>query len=169
MRGWNFSAGPAAIPEEVIQEVKNELLEFKDSGTSIIEVSHRTNLYSELAFEAKQDLIDILDIPKSHEVLFLQGGATHQFSMIPLNFKNIESNADYVVSGTWSKKAAVEAEKLINVNVIASSEGSNFSNFPQYEEWKFSNDSAYVHFCPNETMPSWIGCGNYLKRLHESG
>mgnify|MGYP005673874177 FL=1 len=152
MRGWNFSAGPAAIPEEVIQEVKNELLEFKDSGTSIIEVSHRTDLYSELAFESKQDLIEILDIPESHEVLFLQGGATHQFSMIPLNFKNLEGNADYVVSGTWSKKAAVEAEKLINVNVIASSEGSNFSNFPQCEEWKFSNDSAYVHFCPNETM-----------------
>ena len=81
MRGWNFSAGPAAIPEEVIQEVKNELLEFKDSGTSIIEVSHRTDLYSELAFEAKQDLIDILDIPKSHEVLFLQGGASMQFLM----------------------------------------------------------------------------------------
>ena len=120
MRGWNFSAGPAAIPEEVIQEVKNELLEFKDSGTSIIEVSHRTDLYSELAFESKQDLIEILDIPESHEVLFLQGGATHQFSMIPLNFKNIKGNADYVVSGTWSKKAAVEAEKLINVNVIAS-------------------------------------------------
>jgi len=152
MRGWNFSAGPAAIPEEVILEVKNELLEFQDSGSSIIEVSHRTDLYTKLAHETKQDFIEILNIPETHEVLFLQGGATHQFSMIPLNFKNISDSADYVVSGTWSKKAAVEAEKLIKVNIIASSENSNYSKFPKYDEWNVSSDSAYIHFCPNETM-----------------
>ena len=152
MRGWNFSAGPAAIPEEVISEVRNELLEYDESGASIIEISHRTRLYTSLVSEIKKDLIEILDIPDTHEVLFLQGGATYQFSMIPMNFRNMSENADYVVSGAWSKKAASEAEKLIKVNIIASSEDSKFSHFPTFEEWKITNNSAYIHYCPNETM-----------------
>ncbi|NCU88732.1 MAG: phosphoserine transaminase, partial [Proteobacteria bacterium] len=99
----------------------------------------------------KQDFIDILNVPSSHEVLFLQGGATHQFSMIPLNFAH-NINADYVLSGSWSKKAIAEASKLTKVNTIASSENNGFSYAPAEEDWKYSEDSAYVHYCPNETI-----------------
>jgi len=152
MRGWNFSAGPAAIPQEVIKEVQEELLEYNSSGASIIEIGHRTDIYSQVAEESKNDLIEILKIPNSHEVLFLQGGATHQFSMIPLNFRNMGNNADYVVSGTWSKKAADEASKLIDVNISASSENMSFSVFPKCSDWDISKHSSYVHYCPNETI-----------------
>ena len=96
MRGWNFSAGPAAIPQEVIKEVQEELLEYNSSGASIIEIGHRTDIYSQVAEESKNDLIEILKIPNSHEVLFLQGGATHQFSMVPYNFGHNNKEADYV-------------------------------------------------------------------------
>jgi len=152
MRKWNFSAGPAAIPEEIISELKDELLEYSQTGASIIETGHRTEVFSEIAYQAKKDLIDILKVPQSHEVLFLHGGATHQFSMIPLNFRNISKKADYVVSGTWSQKAALEGGKLINANIIASSLDNNFSSFPEYKDWNISNDSCYIHYCPNETI-----------------
>ena len=127
MRKWNFCAGPAVISEEVLEEVKSELLEYNNSGTSIMEVSHRSRLYSSVATEAKQDLIDILNIPKNYDVLFLQGGATHQFSMVPYNFGNSSGEADYILSGSWSKKAISEASKIIKVNTIASSEAKNYS------------------------------------------
>ena len=104
MRKWNFCAGPAVISEEVLTEVKEELLEWGDSGMSIMEMSHRSKIYDTVATEAKQDFIDILKVPDSHDVLFLQGGATHQFSMIPMNFGRKDLAADYVLSGSWSKK-----------------------------------------------------------------
>ena len=152
MRKWNFCAGPAVISEEVLEEVKSELLEYNNSGTSIMEVSHRSRLYSSVAAEAKQDLIDILNIPKNYDVLFLQGGATHQFSMVPYNFGDSSGEADYILSGSWSKKAISEASKIIKVNTIASSEAKNYSYAPDPKTWKISEKSAYVHYCPNETI-----------------
>ena len=151
MRKWNFCAGPAVISEQVLSEVKDELLEWGDSGMSIMEMSHRSKIYDGVAVDAKQDFIDILNVPSSHEVLFLQGGATHQFSMVPLNFAH-NNNADYVLSGSWSKKAIAEASKLTKVNTIASSENNGFSYAPAEKDWKYSENSAYVHYCPNETI-----------------
>ena len=152
MRKWNFCAGPAAISEDVLQEVKSELLEFNNSGASIMEISHRSEVYSSVAREAKSDLIEILNIPDNYEVLFLQGGATHQFSMVPYNFGHNTKEADYILSGTWSKKAIAEASKIIKVNTIATSEGKSFSYAPDYKDWPISDNAAYVHYCPNETI-----------------
>ena len=152
MRKWNFCAGPAVISEEVLKEVKDELLEWGDSGMSIMEMSHRSAIYDKVATDAKNDFIDLLKIPETHDVLFLQGGATYQFAMIPMNFGSINKKADYVLSGTWSKKAISEALKLINVNTIASSEDSNFSYAPNPLDWNVSDDASYVHYCPNETI-----------------
>ncbi len=118
MRKWNFCAGPAVISEEVLSEVRDELLEWGDSGMSIMEMSHRSKIYDGVATEAKQDFIDILKVPDSHDVLFLQGGATHQFSMVPLNFSEPDSQADYVLSGSWSKKAISEASMLTQVQTM---------------------------------------------------
>ena len=152
MRKWNFCAGPAVISEEVLKEVKDELLEWGDSGMSIMEMSHRSAIYDKVATDAKNDFIDLLKIPETHDVLFLQGGATYQFAMIPMNFGSINKKADYVLSGTWSKKAISEASKLINVNTIASSEDSNFSYAPNPRHWNVSDDASYVHYCPTETI-----------------
>ena len=152
MRKWNFCAGPAVLPEDVLKEAKSELLEFNNSGTSIMEMSHRSEIYTSVALEAKKDLIEILNIPKNYDVLFLQGGATHQFSMVPYNFGHNTKEADYVLSGSWSKKAISEASKIIKVNTIASSEGKNFTYAPDPNDWKVSEKSAYLHFCPNETI-----------------
>ena len=150
MRKWNFCAGPAAISEDVLLDVKSELLEWKDSGTSIMEMSHRSPEYLSVAREAKTDLIDILNIPENYDVLFLQGGATQQFAQIPINFG--KKSADYVLTGTWSKKAISEASNYLEVKTIASSEQENFSYVPDPNSWRFSRDADYVHYCPNETI-----------------
>lgn len=153
MRKWNFCAGPAVISEEVLKEVQNELVEWGDSGMSIMEMSHRSSIYDQVAIEAKSDLVDILSIPDTHDVLFLQGGATQQFATIPMNFASDSKKADYVLSGTWSKKSIAEASKLINVNTIASSEDNgSYIKAPHPDSWNISPDSSYVHYCPNETI-----------------
>jgi len=153
MRKWNFCAGPAVISEEVLKEVQNELVEWGDSGMSIMEMSHRSSIYDQVAIEAKSDLVDILSIPDTHDVLFLQGGATQQFATIPMNFASDSKKADYVLSGTWSKKAIAEASKLIDVNIIASSEDNgSYTKAPHPDSWNISPDSSYVHYCPNETI-----------------
>ena len=152
MRKWNFSPGPAAIPNEVLLEVQSELLEFKDSGMSIMEMSHRTDLYSSIAFETKQDLIDILNIPDDYDVLFLQGGATHQFSMIPMNFSKLNDTAVYITTGTWTKRAYEEGSKISKLDQIFTSEDKNFTYAPNFEDLKIPEDASYVHYCPNETI-----------------
>ena len=153
MRKWNFCAGPAVISEEVLKEVQNELVEWGDSGMSIMEMSHRSSIYDQVAIEAKSDLVDILSIPDTHDVLFLQGGATQQFATIPMNFASDSKKADYVLSGTWSKKSIAEASKLINVKTIASSENNgSYTKAPHPDSWNISPDSSYVHYCPNETI-----------------
>jgi len=151
MRQWNFSAGPAAISEEVLAEVQSELLEWSDSGMSVMEMSHRSPAYEKIAFEARQDLIDLLKIPKDYQVLFLQGGATLQFSMIPINFSQGKIS-DHLLTGTWSKKAISEGSKTSEINVIASSEESNFNHVPEIESWNTTNQAAYVHYVANETI-----------------
>ncbi len=119
MRKWNFSAGPAAIPEPVLQEAQSEMLEWQDSGMSVMEMSHRSSDYINIANQARQDLIDLLDIPNDYQVLFLQGGATLQFSMIPMNFAS-EKVADYALTGSWSQKAIKEASKIIDFDCTSS-------------------------------------------------
>ena len=151
MRKWNFSAGPAAIPEPVLQEAQSEMLEWQDSGMSVMEMSHRSSDYINIANTARQDLIDLLEIPSDYQVLFLQGGATLQFSMIPMNFGS-EKVADYALTGSWSKKAINEASKIIDVNVVTSSESSNFDHVPNEESWTCSEDAAYLHYVANETI-----------------
>ena len=105
MREWNFSAGPSVISAEVLKEVQSELLEFKESGMSVMEMSHRSDIFSDISNNAKKDLINLLKVPDDYDVLFLQGGATHQFSMIAFNYKHLSSTADYVTTGSWTKKA----------------------------------------------------------------
>ena len=151
MRKWNFSAGPAAIPEVVLKEAQAEMLDWKGSGMSVMEMSHRSSDYTDVASRARQDLIDLLNIPSDYQVLFLQGGATLQFSMLPMNF-GFKGIADYVLSGSWSKKAINEASKITNINIVASSESSNFDHVPNEETWKCSKNSAYLHYVANETI-----------------
>jgi phosphoserine aminotransferase len=151
MRKWNFSAGPAAIPEVVLKEAQAEMLEWKGSGMSVMEMSHRSSDYIDVANRARQDLIDLLNIPSDYQVLFLQGGATLQFSMLPMNF-GFKGIADYVLSGSWSKKAINEASKITNINIVASSESSNFDHVPNEETWECSENSAYLHYVANETI-----------------
>ena len=151
MRKWNFSAGPAAIPEVVLKEAQAEMLEWEGSGMSVMEMSHRSSDYIDVANTARQDLIDLLNIPSDYQVLFLQGGATLQFSMLPMNF-GFKGIADYVLSGSWSKKAINEASKITNINIVASSESSNFDHVPNEETWKCSENSAYLHYVANETI-----------------
>ena len=152
MRKWNFCAGPAVISEEVLSEVQSELLEYPDSGSSIMEMSHRSSTYMKVALDAKQDLKDILKIPENYEILFLQGGATHQFSMIPMNFKNLTGSADYITTGSWTKKAFIEGSKIMDIKEIYSSEKGGFTCAPDLENLELSENAAYVHYCPNETI-----------------
>ena len=133
MRVRNFCAGPAVIPEAVLEEVKSELLAWGDSGMSIMEMSHRSSIFDEVAMTAKKDFIDLMSVPDDYDVLFLQGGATQQFSMIPMNFSSKTESADYLLSGTWSKKAISEGLKFSNINVVASSEEGNFTSAPEIE------------------------------------
>ena len=151
MRKWNFSAGPAAIPEAVLQETQSEILEWQGSGMSVMEMSHRSSDYIDLANKAREDFIDLLKIPSDYQVLFLQGGATLQFSMVPMNFGS-HRVADYVLSGSWSKKAINEASKIIDINIVASSESSNFNNVPDEENWSCSDNASYLHYVANETI-----------------
>ena len=152
MRVRNFCAGPATIPDPVLEEVKSELLDWGSSGMSIMEMSHRSSIFNEVAFNAKNDFIELLKVPQDYDVLFLQGGATHQFSMVPMNFSSINKSADYLLSGTWSKLAISEASKLSNINIVASSEENNFNHVPDVKLWNLDSKAKYFHYAPNETI-----------------
>ena len=152
MRKWNFCAGPAAISEEVLKEVQSEILEFNKSGMSVMEMSHRSDVYTKVALDAKKDLINLLKVPNDYDVLFLQGGATHQFSMIPLNYKHISDSADYVTTGSWSSKAFYEASKIFNPIEIFRSEQNVCTKAPNIDELEISKNATYLHYCPNETI-----------------
>ncbi|MEZ5602896.1 MAG: 3-phosphoserine/phosphohydroxythreonine transaminase [Burkholderiaceae bacterium] len=156
---FNFSAGPAILPEEVLAQAAAEMLDWHGSGQSVMEMSHRGKEYMSIHEQAERDLRELMGIPSNYKVLFLQGGATMQFAMIPINLMRGKS-ADYVHTGEWSKKAIKEAKLFGAVNVAASAEDRNFTYVPAQSGWKRSPDAAYLHYCANETIGgvefSWI-------------
>ncbi|MCH2189985.1 MAG: 3-phosphoserine/phosphohydroxythreonine transaminase [Gammaproteobacteria bacterium] len=151
-RIYNFSAGPAALPEAVLQEVQTELLEWNGVGASVMEVSHRGKPFMAAAAKAEQDLRDLMGIPDNYKVLFLQGGATSQFSAIPLNLKHLGDKADYAHTGHWGKKAIADAKRFLDVNVVCDTSEEGYKHVPEAEQWSLSDDAAYVHITPNETI-----------------
>ena len=150
-RVYNFSAGPAVLPEEVLKEAASEMLDYKGTGMSVMEMSHRSKAFEEIIQTAEQDLRDLMGIPDNYKVLFLQGGASQQFAMIPMNLMK-NRVADYIVTGQWAKKAAKEAEKYGKVNRIASSEDKTFSYIPDCSALPVSEDADYVYICENNTI-----------------
>jgi phosphoserine aminotransferase len=151
-RVFNFSAGPAVLPEGVLRQAAEEMLDWRGSGMSVMEMSHRGKEFISIAEEAEADLRALMAIPADYKVLFLQGGATLQFAMIPLNLLGGKKSADYVNTGEWSKKAIKEAKFFCKPNVIASSEDKGFTYAPSQSEWKLDRDAAYLHFTSNETI-----------------
>ena len=150
-RVFNFSAGPAALPVEVLEQLRDEMIEWRSSGMSVMEMSHRGKDFVGIAERAEADLREILGVPANYKALFLQGGATGQFAAIPLNLTQADSVADYVNTGAWSKKAIGEAKRYCKVNVAADA-GGNYSTVPAFSGWKLTPGAAYVHYTPNETI-----------------
>ena len=151
-RIFNFSAGPAALPQEVLEQAREELVNWRGCGMSVMEMSHRGKEYMGIQAEAEADLRELMGIPANYKVLFLQGGASSQFAMVPMNLYRGKASADYLNTGEWSKKAIKEAKKYGAVNVVASSEDKNFSYAPTQDAWKLDPNAAYVHYTPNETI-----------------
>ncbi len=150
-RVYNFSAGPAVLPEEVLKEAASEMLDYKGTGMSVMEMSHRSAAFNEIIQTAEADIRDLMQIPENYHVLFLQGGATQQFAAIPMNLM-VNGKADYIVSGSWSKKAYKEACLYGDANCVASSEDKNFSYVPDVDALEFREDADYVYICQNETI-----------------
>ena len=150
-RGYNFSAGPAVLPEEVLKEAANEMLDYNGTGMSVMEMSHRSKAFEQIITEAEQDIRDLMNIPDNYKVLFLQGGASQQFAMIPMNLMK-NKVADYIVTGQWAKKAAAEASKYGKVNIVASSADETFSYIPDCSDLDISEDADYVYICENNTI-----------------
>ena len=146
----NFSAGPAMLPAEVLSRAGDEMLDWRGSGMSVMEMSHRGSEFMSIAAEAEKDLRELLAVPANYKVLFLQGGATLQFAQIPMNLLAGKGKADYVVTGEWSKKAVKEAKRYCDVGIAASSEDRKFTYAPK--QWNVRPDAAYVHYCSNETI-----------------
>jgi len=151
-RKFNFCAGPASLPEPVLETAKLELADWHARGLSVMEMSHRSKEFVGVAVQAEKDFRDLLGISDDYAVLFLQGGASQQFAAIPLNLLGKDEVADYVNTGQWSTKAIKEAKKFGKVNVAASSEDTNFSSIPAFDSWKLSDNAAYLHYTPNETI-----------------
>ena len=151
-RVYNFSAGPAVLPEEVLKEAAAEMLDYKGTGMSVMEMSHRSKAFEEIITEAEQDLRDLMNIPDNYKVLFLQGGASSQFAMIPLNLMNGSGKADFVLTGQWATKAYKEAARYGEANVVASSKDKTFSYIPELDPATFTPDADYFHICMNNTI-----------------
>jgi phosphoserine aminotransferase len=151
-RVFNFSAGPAVLPEEVLRQAAEEMLDWHGSGMSVMEMSHRGPEFISIAEEAEKDLRELLAVPSNYKVLFLQGGATLQFAMVPINLLAGKKSADYIATGEWSKKAIKEGKNFCEVNIAASAEDANFTYVPEREKWKLNPEAAYVHICSNETI-----------------
>jgi phosphoserine aminotransferase len=151
-RVYNFSAGPAALPDSVLERIRNDIPDWQGSGMSVMEISHRGKAFTAVAEKAEADLRALLDISDDYSVLFLQGGATLQFAMTALNLSRPEDTADYVQTGSWSKKAIQEAARFCKVNIAASSEDSGHCHIPPESGWRKTPDAAYLHYTPNETI-----------------
>lgn len=151
-RAYNFCAGPAALPEEVLTQASAEMLDYQGRGLSVMEMSHRSDEFVAIAEQAEKDLRELLAVPANYKVLFLQGGAHIQFSMVPLNLLAGKSDADYVNTGQWSIKAIAEAKRYCNVNVVASDEANRFTRVPAFNTWHTNASAAYLHYVDNETI-----------------
>ena len=150
-RSYNFSAGPATMPVEVLEEIRDEMLNYRGSGMSVMEMSHRSKVFQEIYDNAEADLRKLMNIPDNYKVLFIQGGATLQFSMIPLNLMK-NGVADYIVTGAWSKKAFSEAKKFGDVKCVATSEDRNYAYIPDCSDLPIRENADYVYICENETI-----------------
>jgi phosphoserine aminotransferase len=151
-RVWNFSAGPAALPQAVLERAQREMLDWNGSGASVMELSHRGKLFMGLAAQAEADVRELAAIPDDYAVLFLQGGATQHFAQIPMNLAAEGASADYIVTGHWGEKAASEAAPYVKVDIAASSHSDNYVKLPVRSGWKLNPAAAYVHYTPNETI-----------------
>ncbi|VAX29780.1 Phosphoserine aminotransferase [hydrothermal vent metagenome] len=151
-RVFNFSAGPAMLPAEVLEQASAEMADWHGTGMSVMEMSHRGKEFTSIAEKAETDLKEILTIPDNYKSLFLQGGASSQFAMVPMNLLRGRDTADYINTGSWSKKAIAEAGRFCNVNIAATAEASNFTTIPPRQQWSLNPDAAYVHYTPNETI-----------------
>jgi len=151
-RVFNFSAGPAVLPEPVLRQAAAEMLDWHGSGMSVMEMSHRGKEFIEIHAQAEADLRELMDIPKNYKVLFLQGGASAQFAVVPMNLLRGKTQADYISTGQWSKKAITDAKKFCKVNIAASAEAASFSHVPKQADWKLDPGAAYVHVTTNETI-----------------
>ncbi|MBK9085149.1 MAG: 3-phosphoserine/phosphohydroxythreonine transaminase [Sterolibacteriaceae bacterium] len=151
-RVFNFSAGPAALPEPVLRQAAEEMLDWHGSGMSVMEMSHRGKEFIAIHAEAESLLRELMGVPSNYKVLFLQGGAIGENAIVPMNLLRGRSSADYVNTGEWSKKSIKEAKKYCTVNVAASAEAGNFTSVPKQQDWKLDRNAAYVHICSNETI-----------------
>ena len=151
-RVYNFSAGPSVLPESVLKTAADEMLSYHDSGQSVMEMSHRSKIYISIIEETENLLRKIMSIPKNYHVLFLQGGASSQFAMVPLNLMNKNNKADFVITGQWANKAYKEASRYGKANIAASSKDKTFSYIPKLDENSFSKDADYFHICLNNTI-----------------
>jgi phosphoserine aminotransferase len=151
-RVFNFSAGPAALPLEVLEIIRNDIPDWQGTGMSVMEVSHRGKHFAEVAARAEANVRQLLEIPDDYSVLFTQGGATLQMAMAPMNLAGPDDTADYVLTGSWGKKAAGEAKKFCNANVAANASDKNFTYIPDESSWNRSENAAYLHYTPNETI-----------------
>lgn len=152
MRVYNFSAGPAMMPEQVLKRAADEMLEYGDSGQSVMEMSHRSKEYQTIIDSVEAKLRQVMSIPDNYKVLFLQGGASSQFAMIPLNLMNRNNKADFVITGQWANKAYQEASRYGKCNVVASSKDKTFSYIPELDKSKFDPEADYFHICYNNTI-----------------
>ncbi|MGB1236963.1 MAG: 3-phosphoserine/phosphohydroxythreonine transaminase [Pseudomonadales bacterium] len=152
IRKHNFSAGPAAIPDAVLAQAQEEMLDWQGRGLSVMEMSHRSAEFTEVAAQAEQDLRDLLDVPSNYKVLFLQGGATSQFAMIPMNLAGPEQKTAFIDTGIWSSKAIEEGSRYCNAQVIASTAAKGYTSVPRQSELILGSDLAYLHYASNETI-----------------
>ena len=152
MRHYNFSAGPAMLPQSVLERARDELLEHGEDGMSVMEINHRGKSFAAIADHSRSTMRRLMAIPDNYSILFLHGPARTQFSAVPLNLAGPDATADYIDTGMWSKMAIEEAERLMKVNVVASSADQDYTCIPPLAEWRLGEDSAFVHFTPNETI-----------------
>ena len=151
-RIYNFSAGPAVLPLTVLEEAQRDLLALPGVGMSVVEISHRSKAFDEIILGAEADIRKLAGVPDNYHVLFLQGGASLQFSMIPMNILPAGGKADYIVTGSWSEKAVKEAQRVGTVNIAATTKAENFTRTPRQDELKLDPEAAYVHMTTNETI-----------------
>ena len=151
-RKYNFSAGPAMLPQSVLEQARDEMLDWNGSGMSVMEMSHRGKEYTSIAEQAEADLREVMAIPDNYKVLFLQGGASSQFTAIPMNLLRGKDTADYVNTGAWSEKAIDEAARYCDARVVASGKNSNYMSIPEQASWDLNENAAYLHYTPNETI-----------------